>query len=602
MALISKASLLMVPSTYEQEKLYNVLPSGNRAPDNKGGAGYDQTRADFTFDRGSNAAATRIDENGVLQKYRENLFTNSNMFTGISLDGITRTTAQADPFGGSNAVLFTENTNTGTHRWYNTTSITSSAVYTISVFAKANGVTDLQIAGAAGIIGRFDLSTGEAFTSGIGIDAKIESIGTDGWYRCSATYNGGGWIGLYLAQGTSISYTGDGTSGVYAYGYQVEKSLVATDYLDSGATTGKAGVLIDLPRINYDANGENGSLLLEPSRSNLVTNSEYTGAYLKSNITATSNEAASPEGVNNATKIETTDTGQCHMRAAFTAATGNYTGSVFIKKQDFDYIYMEMGGAYAWFNINTGAKGNGNKYGSDWAYVDHSIEDYGNGWYRCILIGNCLTAGAYTFRSIQPVAGNGSYNSNLSGGITYWYGAQLEAGSYVSSYIPNHGESGGVTRAADSMPYNNDIPVTGSAWTVCFELDLKQTELASNVQKMALRHSDSTVYQTWRLFTKSTVYHCFVPYFNVDAEYPFSTNTDNNRTDNGKVVMSANGFGTFKLFTRFNGTTTTQTVTGKSNFSARKYQMNVDAHKMGVAKVMFFDEALSDSECQSLVE
>ena len=40
----------------------------------------------------------------------------------------------------------------------------------------------------------------------------------------------------------------------------------STDYLDSGATTAKAGVLIDLPRINYDANGENGSLLLEPSR------------------------------------------------------------------------------------------------------------------------------------------------------------------------------------------------------------------------------------------------------------------------------------------------------------------------------------------------
>ena len=68
MALIDKASLLMVPSTYEAGKLYNVLPSGNRAPDNKGGAGYDQTRADFDFDRGSNAAATRIGSDGLLKK------------------------------------------------------------------------------------------------------------------------------------------------------------------------------------------------------------------------------------------------------------------------------------------------------------------------------------------------------------------------------------------------------------------------------------------------------------------------------------------------------------------------------------------------------
>ena len=58
---------------------------------------------------------------------------------------------------------------------------------------------------------------------------------------------------------------------------QLETGLVATDYLDSGATTAKAGVLIDLPRINYDANGENGSLLLEPQSGNLVAFSEYFG-------------------------------------------------------------------------------------------------------------------------------------------------------------------------------------------------------------------------------------------------------------------------------------------------------------------------------------
>ena len=73
MALIDKASLLMVPSTYEAGTLYNVLPSGNRAPDSTDqNSGYDQTRADFTFDRGSNAAATRIGSDGLIKKYREN--------------------------------------------------------------------------------------------------------------------------------------------------------------------------------------------------------------------------------------------------------------------------------------------------------------------------------------------------------------------------------------------------------------------------------------------------------------------------------------------------------------------------------------------------
>ena len=65
MALIDKASLLMVPSTYEAGKLYNVLPSGNRAPDSTDqNSGYDQTRADFDFDRGTDHAATRIGSDG----------------------------------------------------------------------------------------------------------------------------------------------------------------------------------------------------------------------------------------------------------------------------------------------------------------------------------------------------------------------------------------------------------------------------------------------------------------------------------------------------------------------------------------------------------
>jgi hypothetical protein len=440
MALIDKASLLMVPSTYEAGKLYNVLPSGNRAPDSTDqNSGYDQTRADFDFDRGSNAAASRINSSGLIEKYRENLFTNSNMFTGISLDGITRTTAQADPFGGNNAVLFTESTNTGTHRWYNTSAITSSAVYTISVFAKANGVTDLQIAGAAGIIGRFDLSTGEAFTSGIGIDANIKAIGTDGWYRCSATYNGGGWIGLYLAQGTAISYTGDGTSGVYAYGYQVEKGLVATDYLDSTSVTGKAGVLVDLPRINFDANGENGSLLLEPSRQQLVQYSEYFGGWSKATGGTGSNPVldfgyTSPEGIDNAYKVTfnkgagTTTSDLSVLQTSFTSASN--TASFYVKADAATRLMVRNSGTWAIYDITT-----------EWTRIEKTDT------------GGSLQIGLREGYGLSDVPNSCS---------VYLYGAQVEASaSYPSSYIPNHGESGGVTRAADSCSVTGASDVIG---------------------------------------------------------------------------------------------------------------------------------------------
>ena len=88
MALIDKASLLMVPSVYEDGTLYNVLPSGNKAPDETGNHnGYDQTRADFTFSRGSNLAATRVNASGLIEKGRENLLLQSNQFDTTWLIG-----------------------------------------------------------------------------------------------------------------------------------------------------------------------------------------------------------------------------------------------------------------------------------------------------------------------------------------------------------------------------------------------------------------------------------------------------------------------------------------------------------------------------------
>ena len=62
---------------------------------------------------------------------------------------------------------------------------------------------------------------------------------------------------------------------------------------------------VDLARINYDSNGDNGHILLEPTSTNLLPYSEdFTETLTQSNsVLVTSNQIISPDGTLNADKL-----------------------------------------------------------------------------------------------------------------------------------------------------------------------------------------------------------------------------------------------------------------------------------------------------------
>jgi hypothetical protein len=161
-------------------------------------------------------------------------FTTSPWFAGNSTVTPNSTT---NPFGASTASTLTEDTSTGGH--YVTQSVTLTAQpYTVSIYAKGNG-DNLLIQTDNGFAS-FDLTAGVVHSFGFGGTGAILSLG-GGWYRCSVTTGtqtaGSHQIFYYLANSSfANSYTGNGTSGVYLWGAQVNSGTTIFSYKQTAGT------------------------------------------------------------------------------------------------------------------------------------------------------------------------------------------------------------------------------------------------------------------------------------------------------------------------------------------------------------------------------
>jgi hypothetical protein len=188
----------------------------------------------------------------LLEPQRTNLITSSEDFTASLynyISGIAVTKNQTtSPDGYNNADLITEDSTSGAHRIGIATNIGSAGLTTtMSVFAKANGRDWLLLSNAnMSPSGSTYFNIAEGYIGiNTAIDAKIEDYG-NGWYRCSITYEQNKtnpYPTIYLTNASGVStYQGDGTSGVYLYGYQIEQSAsYATSYiptLGSASTRG----------------------------------------------------------------------------------------------------------------------------------------------------------------------------------------------------------------------------------------------------------------------------------------------------------------------------------------------------------------------------
>ena len=213
------------------------------------------------------------------------------------------------------------------------------------------------------------------------------------------------------------------------------------------------------PRIDF-LNDSNGALLLEPSRTNLVTYSEDFTQWSKSNSTVTSNSIDSPEGNQNAALINYSITSSNgYIRLAHTAS--QYI-KVYVKYNDIQWLmcYGSGLGAGKFIDIKNGVIG-----GNVGSGANAEIYDAGNGWKRIHFYSSSANITQF---SIYAAQSDGSYASiTLSGGVYLW-GAQAEAGSYATSYIPNFGTALGATRSAETCNGAGDVNTFNDSEGVLF--------------------------------------------------------------------------------------------------------------------------------------
>lgn len=240
-----------------------------------------------------------------------------------------------------------------------------------------------------------------------------------------------------------------------------------------------------------ESNGLYGGYYAEGTRTNINPDSEnlLTANWANTRSTRVGDCMVAPDGKVTADKlVEDNSVTTTHMIVGTQPAiTPNTSQAIsgFFKAGERSWVLLALSDATltnqfgAYFDLGTGSIGSSEVIGAGVVVTDKRIEPWGNGWYRCTVIGG-LGVGGVANAGIRIYTSTGDNGKNYTGdnvsGFFCWGLQQEDNVNFASSYIVT--SSGSATRNTDVLTYPFPTGQTQSEGTMYCEIIPLPTQAA----------------------------------------------------------------------------------------------------------------------------